>query len=367
MIKIFHCLSALEGGTGNVIINWYRNIDTEKIQFDFGINNDIKSIFCDEIKRYGGNIYKIANLKEIEKPFSFFAKIKYLFNLYKILKKHGDYKVFCSHNNQSLGSFDCMIAFFAGIKKRITISHVSKNSKLNKVKLLISNLLIYLFVTDVLAVSYNAGIAQYGKHIKFKTIKNGINTKEFAYNEKERNKYRAILGVDNKFVIGYISRFDHTKNHKFMLQIFKSFYESNTNSILLLLGDGPLKKQIKQNVKNLNLTNDVIFIEPQNDINKYYQIMDIFVFPSISEGFGIVALEAQCCGLPCFISDGIPDEVIICNTTKISLTKSAQDWANTIQERIKNFKRKNCSEILTTSGFDIKDTTNQIKQIFLGQ
>jgi len=366
VIKIFHCLSSLEGGIGNVTTNWYRNINTEDIQFDFGINNNIKSVFYEEIKKYGGNIYKIANLEEIEKPFSFIAKTKYLINLYKTLKKHGNYKVFCSHNNQTLGSFDCMVAFLAGIKKRITISHVSTNSKLNKIKLLISNILIFLFVTDVLAVSRNAGLAQYGKIIKFKTIKNGINTEKFSYNENIRNQYRTSLKLNNKFIIGYTAMFERNKNHKFILQIFKIFHEYNKDSMLLLVGDGPLKKEIEQDVKKLNLTNNVIFTGQQNNINKYYQAMDVFVFPSLNEGFGIVALEAQCCGLPCFVSDGIPNEAIICNTTKISLIKSPQEWATIIREKIKNFKRENCSEILKKSGFDIKDTVNQIKQIFLG-
>ena len=131
-----------------------------------------------------------------------------------------------------------------------------------------------------------------------------------------------------------------------------------------MIGEGPLEKQIKEKVKKLNIEAKVKFLGIREDVNKLYQVMDCFVLPSFFEGLGIVNIEAQCSGLPVFISDGVPDEAMICNTTKISLKKSAKQWADIILENIKNFERKDCAAILKQAGFDIKDTAKQIERIY---
>ena len=105
---------------------------------------------------------------------------------------------------------------------------------------------------------------------------------------------------------------------------------------MLLIGEGPLEKQIKEKVKKLNIETKVKFLGIREDVNKLYQAMDCFVLPSFFEGLGIVNIEAQCSGLPVFISDGVPDEAMLCNTTKISLKTSATQWADIILKNVTN-------------------------------
>lgn len=357
MIRICHSLKGLYlGGIETVIMNWYRNIDIDRIQFDFIVTDIKNDFYSKEIKQYGGNIYKI------NKNFSVFGKIKYLFDLYRFLKKK-KYDCFFSHE-QFLGSLTCMTAFFAGIKRRITVSHLSETYNANKFKLLISYLLNYLFVTDRLAVSNIAGLSQYGKFLSFKTINTGINIETFSYSTLARNKYRKLLKIDNKFIIGNVSRLSKDKNLFFLIDIFYEIKKQKSNAVLIQIGWGNLYDNLKSKIKNLNLDSCVILLGKKDDVYNYYQAMDTFIFPALNEGLGIVAIEAQCSGLPCFISDGVPDEAMICNTTKISLSNSAKEWANIILEKTKNFERKDCSSFVKKSGFDIKDSTKQIEECF---
>ena len=349
-------------GTETVFMNWYRNIDRSQLQFDFGVLEKFNTPISKEIESLGGKIFVIPRGEGI------INRLKFLFRLYKTLKQNGPYIAFQSHDHW-LGGLTCMAACFAGIPKRITISHFNDGAK--KIKLLdypkraIARLFIRLFSTKRLAVSKEAGETLYGKYLPFTIIKNGIDLTKFSYNIEKRNEMRRKLKIENKLVIGNIGRFTEQKNHTFLIDIFAEIYKQNKNSVLILLGVGPLENKIRRKVKKLNLESVIYFEGVRNNVEDYYQMFDAFVFPSLFEGVGIVALEAQATGSPCFMSDAIPQEAFVCNAKVIPLDISPTQWALEIVNLLQNYIRKDEAETLRKAGFDMKRIGKQIERVYL--
>lgn len=357
------------GGIESFFFNVYNNIDLDKFKIDLAVNTlDFSSPFYSIIREKGINVFIYGfSSKSNSIYFS-------LWKIFKIIKENGEYDVV--HSNVGFANAIVLfIAKFLKINKRFSHSHTSLgvykniNIILKKVKYVIRSILfrhlILKFSTKCLAVSNKAVKYLYGNINNYQIIKNGIDTVKFKYNQQIRNKFREKLNIENKFIVGHVGRFTSPKNHLFLIDIFNEINTRNKNSMLMLIGEGQLKKNVKQKIEKLKLRNSVVFIGTKNNVNDYYQATDVFILPSLVEGLGIVAIEAQCSGLPCFISDGVPDEAMICNTTKISLSKSAKEWADIILGKIKNFERKDCSKLVKDAGFDIKDTAKQIEQIYL--
>lgn len=359
MKRSFHITSGLYlGGVETVIMSWYRNISLD-FQFDFGVHTLKDAYFADEIKKRGGRIFVL------EKNPSLFGRIVFMFRLYKTLKKNGPYTAFFAHE-QYLGALTCFVAFLAGIKKRIIVSHWITNYNTSKLRAIIFMLLTRLFTTHRLAVSKEAGFAQYGKKLSFQVVNNGIDIGKFAFNKNIRQEVRKNLNIkEETIVIGNVSRLSEDKNLFFLLDIFKEIHTLNQNTILLQAGYGVLEKELKSYAKKLKIENNVLWLGKYGEVSNIYQALDVFVFPAKKEGLGIVAIEAQCSGLPCFISDGVPDEANVCNTTKISLKESSVKWAEVILNKLNNFNRIDCSNKIKNAGFDIKETAKRIEQEYL--
>lgn len=355
MKRILHIHQAfILGGVETLVMNIYRHIDRNQIQFDFLITTPQEVYFKTEIKQLGGNIFYIGKKRGIINFVCFMVK------LYRFLKVH-HYDVIQTHFSAT-GGLDCLSALWAGVTKRYIISHNSLKIRIWKRPFF--QFFIKYFPTNRLAVSRQAGLALYGK-LPFQIIKNGIDSKRFCFDEKIRLKIRRELNLQDKFVVGNVSRFSKEKNQSFLIDIFNNIHKKNPFAVLMLVGSGKTEPQIKRKVKKLHLGESVLFLGDRKDCEILYQAMDSFVFPSKGEGFGIVAIEAQCAGLPCFMSDGVPQEAFICNSTQISLTKSAKEWAQIILENTRQFVRRDGSMFVRQAGFDIHDTARQIQEEYL--
>ncbi|MDD3922222.1 MAG: glycosyltransferase [Endomicrobiaceae bacterium] len=367
-IKVLHTLSNIDaGGVETFVINLYKGIDKNLFQFDCSIEYlfDKKNFLIQEFIKEEINLYPFTNHK------GFFWYIK---NLSNIIKEHGPYDIIEAPSHFFNGII-LFIAWLHRIPVRISHSHnTSDGKKLNfkrKFYHFIMRHLISLFATDLIACSEEAGKALYGNKLQFKVINNPINLSKFAFNIKTRNLLRSELNLNNNFVIGHIGRFDIQKNHDFLIEIFREILLINKMAILLLVGAAPNKKmqQIKKNIENkikeYNLTEKVLMLPPRKNVSELYQAMDCFILPSIYEGLGIVAIEAQCSGLPCFLSNMVPKEAFVINTKKCFLSNTPKEWAIQILEFIKHIKRKNESDILEKAGFSIKIVSEQMSKIYM--
>ena len=170
---------------------------------------------------------------------------------------------------------------------------------------------------------------------------------------------------DDIFVIGHIGRFVETKNHKFIIDVFNEIYNKNNKAVLLLIGQGPLVEEVKEKVNRLELTNNVIFLGQRNDVNEFYQAFDLFIFPSLYEGLGLVAVEAQAAGLKCVCSKNVPAEVNVTNNVSfIDLKESSAFWCDKILNKFP-YNRKDFSDKITLHGYNIEFEVKKLEDEYI--
>ena len=172
--------------------------------------------------------------------------------------------------------------------------------------------------------------------------------------------------MENKFVVGHIGRIFPAKNHPYLLEVFKEFLQKNENSVLLLVGDGPSRKEIENKAQSLGVSEKVIFTGVRSDVNEILQAMDCFVFPSVYEGLPVTVIEAQASGLPCLISDTITDEVCITDlVNKLSIKESPGIWAEEIIKKCMDFKRQSTIKEIVQAGYDVENTAHWVEEFYL--
>lgn len=356
------------GGTEAFIMNLYRNIDRNKVQFDFILKHDEPKIaFEDEIEQLGGRIYRII----------YSAEENYIKNktcLIAFFKEHSEIKGI--HINCTFPYiYPLLQAKKAGLNLRIMHSHcVQSDPPRNIIKRIytalrkpISNYQIATVPTNRFACSAEAGRWMFCNS-DFEIVNNGIDTNHFDYSYEKRMLMREKLKLNNKFVVGFVGRLSPEKNPIFLIEVFYQYYKINSNCILLIIGQGSLEFEIKEKIKEYNLDNNVIFTGVVNDCADYYQAMDCFLLPSNFEGLGVVLIEAQCSGLHCIASNNVPKSANLTDNVSFLETDSAREWAQKIAE-IENsgFIRSSQQNVIKEKGFDSKKLASRLQNIYLSE
>lgn len=364
-IRVLHVIGIMNrGGAETMIMNLYRNIDRTKVQFDFVENSFEPAVFDEEIRALGGRIYRCPHYNG-KNHFQYKKWWDVFFN------EHHEYRIIHGH----LGS---TAAIYLRIAKKYGIytiahSHSAGGSASPKsiaycaMSYGTRNIADYFF-----ACSSAAGIDRYGKAVTsnreiYKVLNNAIDTKAFAFNLEVRRAVRKQFGYeDNAIVLGHVGRFTPEKNHEFILNVFQSVLKKNGLGQLILVGDGPLRNHIQQTAKNMGIVDRVIFTGVRDDVHQIMQAMDVLVFPSLYEGLPVTLIEAQASGLPCVISDRIPDECIITDgvISVKSLNDSAEVWSEHIMERIQE-QREDRAEVVRAHGYDIAKTAKWLGEFYL--
>ncbi len=360
MIRVLHVVHKMGyGGIETLIMNIYRNIDRTKIQFDFATNTEEKGEYEEEIKKLGGKIYRLPKRR------NHFLYYKKAWN--QFFKEHqGEYTAIHMHVSSLTDIQPLASAKKYGVKNRFIHSHNTfQKGTLHNILNRVHRVYIRKYATRLLACSTEAGKYCFGNK-KFEVIKNGIDSKKYIYNVETRNKIRRMLNIPEEVLaFVHIGRFSEQKNHTFLIDIFKEIYNRNQDTRLFLVGDGGLKESIENKVKELQLQDKVIFLGIRDNVNEILQAMDAFIFPSLYEGLGIVAIEAQASGLKVFASDVIPKEVKITDlVTFYSLQESSESWAKKILNTINIKQRENTQSQIIEEGYDIMETTNRLEQYY---
>ena len=338
------------GGVETVVMNYYRNIDRSRVQFDFIIDGDSKHPPIEEIEQLGGRAYIVTPYKNL---------IKYIFQVYRVIKNN-NYKIVHSHLN-TMSVFPLLAAFLAGARVRIVHNH--STAVKGEPKTLLKNLLkplAKIFATHYFACSEHAGRWLFGDECfekgSVKIVNNAIDLNKFKFNKSTRAIIRAELGIEDKLVIGHVGRVVYPKNHDFLIDIFEQIYKRDKNTRLLLVGEGNLKDNILKKIKALNLENAILFLGVIDDVASIYQAMDAFVLPSLYEGFGMVGIEAQAAGIKLFCSEAVPEEVKVSDLVEfISLERPAEYWAQRILQNINiEYERLQYNEQVGSAGYDIQ-------------
>lgn len=358
-IRILQSVNIMNrAGLETMLMNYYRNIDRNKIQFDFLTHRPEKGDYDDEIESMGGKVYHAPRLL----PHNFLKYKRFMKDFYKA---HPEYKIIHSHID-TMSYFPLKEAKKNKIPIRIAHSHTSKLDK--DIKFIIK----YWAKLNIKKVAnVFCGCGKKACKFLFKNddatlINNAIDTEKFKFDENIRNAKRKELGIDNNtFVIGHVGRFVYIKNQLFLVEIFRDFLKYNSNSKLLLIGSGPDEKKIIKKINKYKLNDKVILLKNRNDVNELYQVMDFFVMPSLFEGLPLVAIEAQCNGLNSILSDRISKEVLITKNIKMrKLISPSPEWAADIFITGNTRNKESVKEIVE-HGYDIRNESKKLEDFYI--
>jgi len=363
MVRVLHYIGLLKyGGSQSFVMEIYRKVDKTKIQFDFVTFPNEKEGFYQEILSMGGRVFESPRYNG-KNHFEFLNWWKQFFI------EHPEYKVFHAHV-RSVATLCISIAKRNGC---FTIAHSHSTSNGRGIVSVIKKILQFplRYQADYLfSCSEEAGKWLFGNGVErrdnYQIVKNAIDGSRFCYDSEKRYKVREELGIQNYFVVGHVGRMTEPKNHDFLINIFKEVLTKRDDAVLLLVGDGELRKKIDNKVREENIENKVIFLGSRGNTEDYYQAMDVFVLPSLWEGLGIVVIEAQTSGLPCVISNRIPEDVDLKLglVSRLGVEQSAHEWADEIGNCKTQIRRQYLNE-LCDAGYDVFENAKKMQMFYL--
>lgn len=369
-IRILQVLNSLGiGGNPIFVMNYFRTIDKEKFQVDFLIFES-KLDFYNEVVAEKSNVY-ICPYHSQNKIKDFILKIKFV---REVLKDHS-YDVVHCHSCSFWGLFRGVIPARIHSKAAV-ISHSHNVGKTNqnfvdKFVRCVCRICLRPFIDYGFACSDFAGASKYTKHFmksnKYKVIHNAINVEKYQFDRETRNSLREKYNVpEDAVVIGTVGRLASIKNQSFLLDIFSCILKKKSNAYLIIVGDGELMEVLRNKAKKLQIDTNVIFTGASLQAEKYYSMMDVFVLTSIYEGLGLVLIEAQTSGLPCFASDGVPVEAKITEKFEyVSLKLDGATWAKKILDVRQNLQREMAYFQVKNSSYDLRNECKILEDYYI--
>lgn len=364
-IRILQVLGRLDrGGAETMLMNLYRCMDRTQIQFDFVIHTTDVCDYTEEVERLGGKIYSME-------PFRASTAAGYCRQWRSFFREHREYKIIHGHM-RSTASLYLKEAKKAGL---VTLAHSHNTSSGRGISAVVKNLLQYplRYQADyLLACSRLAGEWLYGKRAcagnNFRLLLNGIETKQFAFNEEIREKKRKEMQVgEDNIVFLHVGRLEEQKNHSFLICIMQELVKQEEKAVLWLCGMGPLETEIRTLVKEAGIASKVFFLGVREDVSGLMQAADVFLFPSLFEGLPVTVVEAQASGLPVIMSDTITKEVILTELVEAyPLAMEVGLWAEKALAAVKRVDagRENYAEQIGKKGYDVKKNAGELSAFY---
>ena len=357
-LRVLQVVTHMErGGLESMLMNYYRYIDREKIQFDFLVHRQERAAYDDEIEAMGGKIYRLPRLVPWSKA--------YLTALNRFFDEHPEYRIVHVHQD-CLSSVILKAAQQHNIPVRIAHSHNANQDRNLKYPIkLWCRRSIPRCATHLFACGKDAGDWMFGG-ASYQIINNAIDTTAYTYDTNKRVELRRQLGLADELVIGHVGRFNPQKNHPFLLDIFAALLKKESNAVLLLVGGGEGMSQIREKAQKLGIAEHVHFLGVRSDVADLMQAMDMFVLPSLYEGLPVTMVEAQAAGLPCIISDKVPPECILTEglVDIMTLSASPEAWAEKILAK-RAIPRTDRRAEIAAHGFDITTETVKLQEFYL--
>lgn len=369
-LRILHSLGGLgPGGIESFLMSVYRQIDRKRIQFDFMVPEQLEYHYSREVRELGGNIYPVPYGKKDYFASNNRLRIFYQEMGYKIVHLHVGHL----HSMQALEQAEA-----AGVPVRILHAHCSKGEicttrdafdafvhACNRSRIWSAT---DFFACSRLAAEY-FGFERGPRRADWKTILNGIDISRFTFDSDVRLAKRAELGVEsNDVLIGNVGRNENQKNQALLIKALPIIEKSIPNVKLLIVGDGSLHDDLLDLAGALSVLDRCIFLSNRRDVAELCSAMDVFAFPSIFEGLGIALVEAESNGLPCVISENVPQEAVItsnCTICGVDSGGAPEDWANQIVRAVDRGRLDGASAQVEDAGFSIEKTARQLEEFYL--
>lgn len=362
MKKILHFIGeATVGGVGSVVINYYKHMDHSLIHFDVVAAEGKVGRDAHILESLGCKIYTV--------PLKSKDLIGFIRGTVNILK-NSDYDAI--HVCAGTSFITLLIAKYLGVKCRIAHSHSAGNLQkyfLSKVRYSICKILNRYYATHLMACGIKAGQYGFGERAiqsgKIKILPNAINTEQFSFNATIRKRRRLELNIDNRFVIGMIGRIAPPKNTIYAMTLFKAIKEKIPSALLLMAGDGVDMERTQSEAKRLDIFNDVFFLGRCDDVAELAQAFDLYILPSLFEGFPVAAVEAMATGLPCLLSDTITDELNFGTAVHYLPLDRPDLWAEKAMLYVDDIDRASRVHEVKDNGLDIRDTSKLLEEFYL--
>ena len=349
------------GGAEAMLMNFYRNVDREQVQFDFLLTEPNRCQYEDEIETLGGKVFRVPLL-------TMRAPMAYINGVRDFLNAHREYQIVHSHTS-SKSAVPLWVAKRCGVPVRVCHAHSSSSG--SGMEGLIRGILgVWLkrVATDFMACGEGASRCWYGNEYtdsgRVIIVPNAVDTKKFAFNQDVRGEVRKKLSIsDGEFVMGMVSRFHPVKNHLFMLDVVKGLKEQGKKVKLLLVGDGELRQEIERKIENLGIENETIMVGLVSDVHTYLHAMDVVMMPSLNEGLPVSLVEAQANGLSCVVSTGVPEEVNITGNVSF-LPLDVHSWVENLMKM--NMGRDVAAvKKVKDAHYDIEIASKELEQWYL--
>lgn len=345
------------GGVESFLYNYLSNMNLEEFEITIITQSKSEQSCKEKFEKLGAKVYEVPTKRKV---FKYFKAVS------KILKNR---KCNIIHSNMGFSNFfPNLIAKVCGVDIRISHSHIYRNNRLNcKEKIL--RFLNLKFSNYYFACGEKAGEYLYGKNKEFEVIYNSIDIEKYKFSIKKRNEMKKAFSLEEKNVYGNVGRFDFQKNQVFLLEIFNGILLHDKNAHLLIIGgEGDREKIIEEKIRELNISNNVTILKNRKDVNDLYQVMDVFLLPSLYEGFPVVAIETQTNGLYTIMSDTVTKEAKISNKGMYISLANKEEWINEALKYIEKSKdlkkRQDDFDKIKNSIFNIKNSAIKLEKIY---
>jgi len=364
-MRVLHVVGDMDcGGVATMIMSYYRQIDRRKVQFDFVVWKPGEQDFSSEIRELGGRVFHVAAPAPVQVP-------RHVCDLVRTMRREGPFVAVHAHNMHH-GAVALMAAAVAGIGVRVCHSHNSyENLRISFWRKARHTLMKMAIRT---CSSSHAGRYLYGNHWaesgKATVLPNAFDIDPYvSFDRDKRMALRKELGVPERaLVLGHVGRFASQKNHAFLVSVMKTLMSLDSDVYLVLVGDGPLRRQIENEVVSSGLEGRVRFLGMRSEIPQLLNVFDVFVFPSLYEGLGIAVIEAQAAGVPCVVSSAVPSEVDLgLGLVKfLNLSGSLHEWCAAILEQSR--RTRPAAEVVAATlrerGYDIRSSVDRLLKLY---
>ncbi len=356
-IRVAHIIGKLNAaGVEAVVNNYYRCIDRSKYQFDFIIDSDGTGSPRPELMELGARYFVVPPYQQL---FRHIAALRKLFRSNRYLIVHA--------GMNSLSVISMFAAWAVGVPIRISHNHnTAAPGEFGRT--LLKNLLrpfSKLFATHYCACSQAAGEWLFGKKAfrrgDVTILHNAIDTEAFRFDPDVRESVREQLCLRDRFVVGHVGRYCYQKNQEFVLEVFSRLYREQPNASLLLIGTGTTEKDLIKKAEELGICQAVLFLGARDDVNDLYQAMDVFLFPSRYEGLGLVAVEAQCAGLPVIASTAVPEESRVTDRIHYLPLNDTGSWVDAIRRECMQFQER---YVEIDTRYDIRNESKKLETFY---
>lgn len=352
------------GGAETMVMNLYRAMDRERVQFDFLVHEQCEGDYDAEIVSLGGRIFRAPRYNGIN-------GIAYRRCIRSLFASHPEWRVVHGH----IGS--CAPLYLSEAKRvgAFAIAHSHAQNYGNGISGVAFNIAAHPVrrIADYfMACSKEAGLDRFGSSIvegnRFAIVPNGIDVASYACDERVHVEAKADYGLAGRPVVCHTGRLIPVKNHEFLLEVFARVVQSFPNAVLLLAGRGDLEEQIRARVNELGLKKAVFFLGVVDDVPRLLRAADVFVFPSINEGLALSVVEAQASGLPTIASTGVPELAVVSDRVcRMPLSSGVEAWATECVDKLRfslSSERSDACDQVREHGFDIADTSVRLAAFY---